>query len=161
MADLDPELVAQIKGLKMEYKDIPQPELLIQIPNREQRISRTVTHQTSEFSSLCPLNMSQPDHATIEIFFEPGEYLVELKSLKFYLVSFRQVPIFHEEVPARILKDLLPILGDVVLEVDGYFTIRGGLQTKVEAYNRPGTRESQELWREIADADEQAKQDLP
>jgi len=146
---LDTELVAQIKGLKMEYSDRPQSELLIQIPNREKNVPRTVTHQTSEFTSLCPLNMSQPDHATICIIFEPRDFLVELKSLKFYLVSFRQVPIFHEEVPAKILKDLLPILGDVVVNITGYFTVRGGLQTEVDAANIPGTEESRGLWKEL------------
>jgi len=146
---LDSELVARIKNLKMDYAEEPQPELLIQIPNREKNVQRTVTHQTSEFTSLCPLNTSQPDHATICIVFEPKDFLVELKSLKFYFVSFRQVPIFHEEAPARILKDLLPILGDVVINVTGYFTVRGGLQTEVDAVNIPGTEESRELWKEL------------
>jgi len=135
MVKLDQKLVDRIKNLQMVYTNRCQPELLIQIPNDYPDIWRKVVHITDEFTSVCPLNPSQPDHARIIIEFEPEDYLVELKSLKFYLTSFRQVLIFHEEAPAIILKDLVGILGDINLTVVGEFTVRGGLHTTVTAIN--------------------------
>ncbi len=133
MQDLDGELVGRIRGLTLEFMDKPQPELLVSIPNRSQSIHYWIEVTTKEFTSLCPLNTSQPDYATIYIRYRPREWLVELKSLKFYLVSFRMVPIFHEEVPATILRSLTTLLSPAELIVTGDFTTRGGLHTVVEA----------------------------
>lgn len=133
MINLDRDLVDRIKGLTLEFKDVPQPELLISIPNRYPEVDYTVTVETNEFTSLCPLNRTQPDYAKITIEYKPGKKIVELKSLKFYLVSFRMVPIFHEEVPATILQTLVGLLDPEWLEVTGIFTTRGGLDTIVEA----------------------------
>lgn len=133
MIELDKELVDKVKNLKMEFRDTPQPELLIKIPNRDKDVEYEVEIVTGEFTSLCPLNLAQPDYATISIFYKPGDWTVELKSLKFYLASFRQVPIFHEQVPAVILKALANLLNPKKMEVFGQFTIRGGIQTAVRA----------------------------
>lgn len=130
---LDQVTVDKIKGLKMGYKDEPQPELLIPIPNHDPDVEYEIEIVTNEFTSLCPLNTSQPDYATIMVKYVPMDTTVELKSLKFYLVSFRQVPIFHESVPATILKDLVNILHPVSMEVVGQFSTRGGLDTTVRA----------------------------
>ena len=130
---LDKELVDRIKGLKLEFKDATQPELLIKILNRDNDIDYSVEIVTSEFTSLCPLNMAQPDYATIVIIYKPKSWTVELKSLKFYLASFRQVPIFHEQVPATILKALVDLLNPRSMEITGQFTIRGGISTTVSA----------------------------
>jgi len=138
MAELDKVLVNKIKGLKLEYKDEPQPELLIRIPNRNTDIPRMVTHTTNEFTSLCPLHISQPDYARITIAFQPVDYLVELKSLKFYLVSFRNCQIFHEDVIPTILKALLEVLGEVSIMVTGEFSTRGGLSTVVQCEHVAG-----------------------
>lgn len=136
---LDAELVSRVKGLKLEWKDVPQPELLIKLPNRNPDVSYSVEVVTSEFTSLCPLNLAQPDYATIMITYKPDKWLVELKSLKFLLASFRMVPIFHEDVPATILKYLVELLSPREVTVIGYFTIRGGLNTTVTAtYGREG-----------------------
>lgn len=131
---LDPELVQKIKSLRLEFKDRQQPELLIKIPNNLSK-NEVVIHRTEEFTSLCPLNPSQPDYATIEIAFKPITSLVELKSLKLYLVSYRMVRVFHEDVPRLVLNDLLPILGDIELGVKGRFSTRGGLYSTVVSYN--------------------------
>lgn len=133
MINLDQELVSKIKNLKMEFKDEPQPELLIKIPNADKDVEYSVEVSTSEFTSLCPLNTSQPDYATISVRYIPEEWCVELKSLKFYLVSFRNVPVFHEQVPAVILKALVGLLKPKELVVEGQFTVRGGIYTKVTA----------------------------
>jgi len=133
MINLDQELVSEVKNLKLEFSDEPQPELLIKIPNSNKDVVYSVEVSTSEFTSLCPLNISQPDYATITIKYLPKEWCVELKSLKFYLVSFRNVPVFHEQVPAMILKALLELLKPNELIVEGQFTVRGGVYTKVTA----------------------------
>lgn len=133
MINLDAELVSQIKTLQMEYKDSPQPDLLIRMPNQEVEIAYEVEVVTNEFTSLCPLNLAQPDYATLIISYIPSRWCVELKSLKFYLVSFRQVPIFHEQVPTAILKALSELLEPHWLKVEATFTTRGGLTTTVTA----------------------------
>lgn len=133
MINLDAELVSQIKSLQMEYRDAPQPGLLIKLPNDNPEVVYTVDILTSEFTSLCPLNLAQPDYATLVISYIPSKWCVELKSLKFYLVSFRQVPIFHEQVPAAILKALSELLEPHWLKVEATFTTRGGLITTVSA----------------------------
>jgi len=133
VVNLDQELVERVKGLKLVFKDRPQPELLIRIPNHNGNTSCDVETVTNEFTSLCPLNTSQPDYATITVRYSPGDWLVELKSQKFYYVSYRQVPIFHESVPALILKDLVGLLNPLYMEVVGQFSTRGGLSTTVRA----------------------------
>ncbi len=131
--NLDKALVDQVRNLKMDYEVEPQPELLIKIPNRTPKIEYEVEITTKEFTSLCPLNTSQPDYAEIVIKYTPDLFLVELKSLKFYLVSFRMVSIFHEEVPVVILEALKTLLEPRDLGVVGHFTTRGGLDTTVTA----------------------------
>lgn len=133
MIKLDEVLVEKIRGLKLEYKERPQPELLIAIPNHNPEIDYEVEIITNEFTSLCPLNTAQPDYATIAITYKPDKLCVELKSLKFFLVSFRQVPIFHEMVPSKILAALSELLKPINMEVVGQFSTRGGLSTTVRA----------------------------
>lgn len=137
MINLDGSLVSRIKELKLDFGSQPQPGLLIAIPNGNKDIDYAVEITTAEFTSLCPLNLSQPDYACLTIRYGPEDWCVELKSLKYYLVSFRQVPIFHEEVPSVILKDLVGLLSPREIEVVGDFTTRGGLDTTVRAtYSR-------------------------
>jgi len=133
MIELDKILVDKIRGLKMEFKGEQQPELLIKIANRDKDVDYEVETVTNEFTSLCPISLVQPDYATIAIRYKPGYWLVELKSLKFFLVSFRQVPIFHESVPGAILRALVGLLEPVSMEVVGQFSTRGGLATTVKA----------------------------
>ena len=133
MVNLDKEVVEEIKNLKMVFGDTPQPELLIRMPNQETSLVYEVDIITNEFTSLCPLNLAQPDYATISISYLPDQWCVELKSLKFYLVSFRQVPVFHEQVPNKILHSLWSLLEPHWIKVEGQFTTRGGLLTTVTA----------------------------
>jgi 7-cyano-7-deazaguanine reductase len=128
------ELKEKIRGMKFLYKKVPQPELLLAIPNESIKFSHKVTHTTDEFTSICPLHEYQPDYANITISFFPGELNVELKSLKYYLQAFRDVPIFHERVPNQILEDLVELLNPVSMVVIGEFSTRGGLRTRVEAF---------------------------
>lgn len=91
-----------------------------------------ITLTTSEFSSLCPVT-GQPDTAKIEIRYVPDATIVETKSLKYYLASFRNQPAFNEEIVNRILDDLVAALKPQQLVVRGEFAPRGGIQLTTEA----------------------------
>lgn len=88
--------------------------------------SQTVTITCPEFTSLCP-KTGQPDFATIHIEYTPRAWCVESKSLKLYLMSFRNAGEFHEACITRIASDLLDLLEPDVLVVRGEFTPRGGI----------------------------------
>lgn len=83
-----------------------------------------------EFTCVCP-KTGQPDFATIHIVYVPDQLAVELKSLKLYLWSFRNVGAFHEKVTNDIASDLHRLLRPRRLEVVGDFQVRGGITTKV------------------------------
>ncbi|MDD5528576.1 MAG: preQ(1) synthase [bacterium] len=93
----------------------------------------TMEHTTDEFSCLCPFN-KMPDYARLTIRYVPDKACVELKSLKYYLYSFRQVKIYHEHVVNKILKDLVSILKPKELTVELKFATRGGISTIATAH---------------------------
>ncbi len=88
--------------------------------------------QQPEYTSVCPMT-GLPDFGCITIKYRPKNKIVELKSLKFYLLQYRNVGIFYEHVVNRILDDLVSVLDPKWLEVTGDFTARGGITTKVTA----------------------------
>ena len=81
-----------------------------------------------EFTSLCPLS-GLPDFGRIAISYKPNDKIVELKSLKYYLLQYRSVGIFYEHVVNRILEDLVSFIRPKFMEVVGTFTPRGGITT--------------------------------
>jgi 7-cyano-7-deazaguanine reductase len=85
-----------------------------------------------EFTSVCPIS-GLPDFGSITIRYVPREKIVELKSLKFYLLQYRNVGVFYEHVVNHILDDLVDVLAPKALEVVGTFTPRGGITTVVRA----------------------------
>ncbi len=85
-----------------------------------------------EFTSLCPMT-GLPDFATITIRYVPDRMIVELKSLKYYLLQYRQVGIFYESLVNRILDDLVAVVKPKRMEITGEFTPRGGIKTTVKA----------------------------
>ena len=85
-----------------------------------------------EFTSLCPIS-GLPDFGSITICYVPKDKIVELKSLKYYLLQYRSVGVFYEHVVNHILEDLVQVLGPKSLEVIGVFTPRGGITTTVRA----------------------------
>jgi 7-cyano-7-deazaguanine reductase len=90
-----------------------------------------------EFTAVCP-RTGQPDFATIRITYVPDRKIVELKSLKLYLQSYRDQGIFHEHVTNRILDDFVAASEPLRCEVVGDFNVRGGIKTVVTArYERP------------------------
>jgi 7-cyano-7-deazaguanine reductase len=91
-----------------------------------------VTIRQPEFTSVCPMT-GLPDFGTIAIRYRPNEKIVELKSLKYYLLQYRNVGIFYEHAVNRILDDLVLALKPKWMEVTGEFSARGGLTTQVTA----------------------------
>ena len=92
----------------------------------------TVELETSEFTCLCPAT-GQPDFATIKIAYVPRDKIVESKSLKLYLWSFRNEGCFHEHLTNIILDDLVKALDPIWCRVVGDFNARGGIAIKVTA----------------------------
>ena len=85
-----------------------------------------------EYTSLCPMT-GLPDVGCITIRYCPDVRIIELKSLKYYLLQYRNVGIFYEHIVNRILDDLVGVLAPKRMEVSGDFTARGGITTCVTA----------------------------
>ena len=131
------ELREKVKRLKLEYKSHPQKALLITMPNPYPDREYEEEIVTSEFTSLCPLNPGQPDYATLTIRYVPDEFIIELKSLKYYLASYRMVETFYEEATNWILDDLVTAVKPKSMEVIADWNIRGGIGTKLRvSYNK-------------------------
>ena len=115
------------------------PSLLEAFVNKHPDNEYVVTFNCPEFTSLCP-KTGQPDFATIVISYIPRERMVESKSLKLYLFSFRNHGDFHEDCVNKIMKDLIRLMDPKYIEVTGIFTPRGGISIYPYAnYGRPGT----------------------
>ena len=96
-----------------------------------------VTHIAPEFTSLCP-KTGQPDFATITVEYIPDKLCVELKSLKFYLNSYRNDGIFFESVTNQILDDLVSVTKPRYMLITAEFNVRGGISSVIEAeYENP------------------------
>ena len=108
-------------------------------PNRHPGRPYLVRLDCPEFTCVCPMT-GQPDFATISIRYVPDQRVVESKSLKLYLWSFRNEGAFHEHVTNRILDDLLAALQPIACEVTGAFGVRGGIAITVRAsFEQPGS----------------------
>ena len=107
----------EIEGARLEAWENPEP-------GREY----TVEISFPEFTCLCPRS-GYPDFATIRVEYVPDKFLVELRSFKLYLNSFRDVHISHEAVTNRIFSDLADLLKPRSLEVTGDFNVRGNVKT--------------------------------
>ncbi|ADL69539.1 preQ(1) synthase [Thermoanaerobacterium thermosaccharolyticum] len=122
------------------------PSLLETFPNKHQENDYFVKFNCPEFTSLCP-KTGQPDFATIYISYVPDKLMVESKSLKLYLFSFRNHGDFHEDCVNIIMKDLIKLLDPKYIEVWGKFTPRGGISIDPYCnYGRPGTK-----WADVAE----------
>ena len=126
-------------GSRTEYKSTYDPTVLEAFENRHQDHDYWVRFNCPEFTSLCPIT-GQPDFAEIRIGYIPGERMVESKSLKLYLFSFRDEGAFHEDCVNIILKDLVKLMNPKYIEVTGFFTPRGGISIHPYTnWGRPGT----------------------
>jgi len=110
----------------VKYSDRYNPEVLETFKNKHLDTNYMVTFNCPEFTSLCP-KTGQPDFATIYISYVPDELMVESKSLKLYLFSFRNQGDFHEDCVNIIMKDLKKLMNPRYIEVLGEFLPRGGI----------------------------------
>ena len=118
-----------------EEKTQPQRKLET-FPNRHPDRRYTVKLETDEFTAVCPMT-GQPDFATIRVEYIPNQRIVESKSFKLYIWSFRNEGIFHEHVTNVILDDLVAALDPHWCRVTGEFSVRGGIAITVTAeHNR-------------------------
>ena len=119
------------------------PSVLETFINKHPDNDYFVKFNCPEFTSLCPIT-GQPDFATITISYVPGERMVESKSLKLYLFSFRNHGDFHEDCVNIIMKDLIRLMQPKYIEVVGLFLPRGGISIYPYAnYGQPGTKYEQ------------------
>ena len=127
-------------GRKTEYRRDYAPEVLETFSNKHPENDYWVKFNCPEFTSLCPIT-GQPDFAEIVIRYIPAEKMVESKSLKLYLFSFRNHGDFHEDCINIIMKDLKKLMEPKYIEVVGLFTPRGGISIHPFAnYGIPGTK---------------------
>ena len=109
-----------------QYEDQYKPELLEAFDNLHPDNEYVVTFDCPEFTALCPIT-GQPDFGRIVISYIPRIKMVESKSLKLYLFSFRNQGDFHEDCVNIIMKDLVKLMDPKYLEVTGLFNARGGI----------------------------------
>ncbi|MCD7721634.1 MAG: preQ(1) synthase [Prevotellaceae bacterium] len=127
-------------GSKTTYRQDYAPEVLETFENRHRENDYWVVLRCPEFTSLCPIT-GQPDFAEIVIRYLPDVRMVESKSLKLYLFSYRNHGDFHEDCVNKIMKDLVALMQPRYIEVEGRFRPRGGISIHPFAnYGQPGTK---------------------
>lgn len=117
--------------LPVDGVEVIRPDLLVAFPYEHPKRQAEVIIDTQEFSAVCPWT-GLPDYGRLEIAYVPTDKLLELKSLKYYLLTYRQVGIVQEHAAARILEDLLGAIGPQRLRVELDYKVRGGLHTVVK-----------------------------
>ncbi len=121
-----------LKDLTLLGRKAQPSKKLEAFPNRAPGRYYLVTLETSEFTCVCPIT-GQPDFATIKVEYVPDQKIVESKSFKLYLWSYRNEGVFHEHVVNVILDDLVKALDPHYCKVTGAFNVRGGIAITVEA----------------------------
>ena len=125
------------KNYKTNYK-VEDPshvktDILEPIPYAyKSKRSIDITIKQPEYTSVCPMT-GLPDNGCITIKYQPDETIIELKSLKYYLLQFRNVGMFYEHVVNKILDDLVDVLKPLKMEITGEFTPRGGISSLATA----------------------------
>ena len=120
------ETLTLLGNKNTKYNFDYDPSVLETFQNKHPGNDYFVKFNCPEFTSLCPIT-GQPDFATIYISYIPNELMVESKSLKLYLFSFRNHGDFHEDVTNIILNDLVALMQPKYIEVKGLFVPRGGI----------------------------------
>ncbi len=137
----------------VKYPDTYDPSVLETFENKHPDNDYFVKFNCPEFTSLCPIT-GQPDFAAITISYVPDVRMVESKSLKLYLFSYRNYGEFHEDCVNRIMKDLIKLMDPKYIEVWGKFLPRGGLSIDPYCnYGRPRTRWEDVAWSRLANHD--------
>lgn len=145
----DKENLTLLGSKYTEYKTVYDPSILEAFSNKHLDYDYYVKFNCPEFTSLCPIT-GQPDFATITISYIPNELLVESKSLKLYLFSYRNHGDYHEDCVNTIMKDLIALLDPKYIEVTGKFLPRGGISIDPYCnYGKAGTRWEQFAWERL------------
>ena len=138
--------VTLLGNQNVKYSFDYKPDVLETFDNKHPDVDYWVKFNCPEFTSLCPIT-SQPDFATIYISYVPDIKMVESKSLKLYLFSFRNHGDFHEDVVNIIMKDLIKLMEPRYIEVWGKFLPRGGISIDPYTnYGKPGTKFEKMAW---------------
>ena len=114
---------------------IKQIEILDRFKNPQKKEDYFIEITVPEFTCLCP-KTGQPDFAILYIKYIPKNFCLELKSLKLYIVSFRNVGAFHESITNQICDDLSKVINPQFLSLKAQFNVRGGIHTSVEVQFR-------------------------
>lgn len=137
--------ISLLGNQNVNYGSDYNPGILEIFENKHQENDYFVKFNCPEFTSLCPIT-GQPDFATIYISYVPNINMVESKSLKLYLFSFRNHGDFHEDCINKIMKDLINVMDPKYIEVWGKFTPRGGIS--IDPYCNYGKKNTQ--WVDVA-----------
>ena len=140
-------------GNETNYDFNYRPDVLESFDNKHPENDYWVKFNCPEFTSLCPIT-GQPDFATIYLGYIPDKKLVESKSLKLYLFSFRNHGAFHEDCINIIMKDLIALMEPKYIEVWGKFLPRGGLSIDpFSNYGKQGTKYEEMAWSRMQNHD--------
>src|ERR671921_668861 len=127
-----------LSGLTLLGREVREAiKQLETFPNTHPHRRYTVTFDCPEFTCVCPMT-GQPDFATITIKYVPDKHIVELKSLKLYLWSYRDEGAFHEDVTNRVLDDLVRCVEPRRMSIVSRWNVRGGIHTVVDASHPQG-----------------------
>ena len=129
MSETDVSSLTQL-GQAVEQPKSPEEAVLERVPNGQDDVNYLVRFTAPEFTSLCPMT-GQPDFAHLVIDFVPDQWLVESKSLKLFLTSFRNHGAFHEDCTVMIGKRISDFLAPRWLRIGGYWYPRGGIPIDV------------------------------
>lgn len=139
------EKLTLLGNQNVTYINEYNPKILEVFENKHQDHDYFVKFNCPEFTSLCPIT-GQPDFATVTISYVPDVKMVESKSLKLYLFSFRNHGAFHEDCVNIIMEDLITLMDPKYIEVWGKFLPRGGLS--IDPYCNYGKKETK--WEDVA-----------
>ena len=122
----------------IEDPSVVKADILEPIPYAYQsKRSIDIVIRQPEYTSVCPMT-GLPDNGCITIKYRPDKTIIELKSLKYYLLQFRNVGMFYEHVVNKIIDDLVSVLEPLQMEVTGEFTPRGGISSiATAAWEKP------------------------
>ena len=129
LREITPATQLEIRSTPKEQMNLyPLDTFEYEYPGRRIEINFT----SAEFTAICPFS-DFPDFATLYIRYVPNHRCIELKSLKLYINSFREVKIFHEHVVNQILEDFVAACDPLEVQIEGDFNVRGNIKTVIRA----------------------------
>jgi 7-cyano-7-deazaguanine reductase len=121
----------QVLGKTADYKfDFPDKKILQRVDNPHRDVDYVANFLCPEFTSICPIT-SQPDFAKLTIHYVPDKWILESKSLKLYLFSYRNFGAFHEDCTIKVAKDIIFCIKPKWLRIGGYWYPRGGIPINI------------------------------